>query len=84
MNELLEHLQRIKWVNQSSNGEWLLSKDMKDTSLYDLHSALPVRLPISDSDLGQDRLSEKLKVLLASHQQELTQHLSLSIHDLLK
>jgi len=84
MSELLEHLRRIKWVNQSSNGEWLLSKDMKNTSLYDLHSALPVRLPISDSDLGQDRLSEKLKVLLASHQQELTQHLSLSIHDLFK
>lgn len=84
MNELLEHLQRIKWVNQSSNGEWLLSKDMKETSLYDLHTALPVRLPISGSDLGQDKLSEKLKVHLASHQQELAQHLSLSIHDFFK
>lgn len=84
MNDLLEHLQRIKWVNQSSNGEWLLSKDMKETSLYDLHSVLPVRLPIVDSELGQDKLSNKLKVHLANHQQEVAQHLSLSIHDFLK
>ncbi len=84
MNELLEHLQRIKWVNQSSNGEWLLSKDMKETSLYDLHSVLPVRLPISDYELGQDKLSNKLKVHLANHQKEVAQHLSLSIHDFFK
>jgi len=81
MNELLEHLQRIKWVNQSTNGEWLLSKDMKEASLYDLHSVLPVRLPLFENELGQDKLSNKLKVYLANHQEEVEQHLSISIHE---
>ena len=81
MNELLEHLKRKKWANQSSNGEWLLSKDMKETSLYELHHALPVRLPISDYELGQDRLSIKLKDCLTDYKQEVAQHLSSSMHD---
>jgi len=81
MNELLEHLKRKKWANQSSNGEWLLSKDMKETSLYELHNALPVRLPISDYELGQDRLSIKLKDCLTDYKQEVAQHLSSSMHD---
>ncbi len=84
MNDLLEHLKRLKWVNQNSSGEWLLSKDMKETSMYDLHSALPVRLPVSDYELGQDKLAKKLKLQLANHQQEVAQHLSLSIHEFLK
>lgn len=84
MNELLEYLKRKKWVNQSSNGEWLLSKDMKETSLYELHSVLPVRLPIADNDLGNDQLSDKLRACLAEHKEEVAKHLSLTIHDFLK
>lgn len=84
MNELLEHLKRKKWVNQSPSGEWLLSKDMKEASLYDLHKVLPVRLPIAANDFGHDKLSDRLKTQLASHQQETAEHLSLSIHDFLQ
>jgi membrane protein len=84
MNDLLEHLQRLKWVNLSSNGQWLLSKDMKETSLYDLHTALPVRLPITDYELGYDKLSNNLKTHLANHQQEVAESLSISIHQFFK
>ncbi len=84
MNDLLEHLQRLKWVNQSSNGQWLLSKDMKETSLYDLHTALPVRLPMTSYELDQDKLSNNLKIRLANHQQEVAQHLSISIDEFFK
>ena len=84
MNELLDHLKRKKWVNQSSNNEWLLSKDMKETSLFDLHTILPVRLPIADNELGHDKLSSKLKDCLAEHKDEVANHLSVSIHDFLK
>ena len=84
MNEMLEHLKRKQWVNQSSNDEWLLSKDMKETSLYELHTVLPVRLPIADNELGQDKLSNKLKACLAEHKEQVAEHLSLSIHDFLK
>ncbi len=54
---------------------------MKETSLYELHNALPVRLPISDYELGQDRLSIKLKDCLTDYKQEVAQHLSSSMHD---
>jgi membrane protein len=84
MNDLLDHLKRIEWVNQSSNGEWLLAKDMKETSLYDLHTVLPVRLPITDQELDKDELSGKLKTYLKNHRQEVTQHLSVSIHEFFK
>ncbi len=84
INELLETLKRVKWVNQSSNGQWLLSKDMKETSLYDLHKVLPARLPVTDQELNQDKLANKLKINLADHRLQLEQHLSISIHDFLK
>lgn len=84
MTDLLEHLQRFKWVNQGSNGQWLLSKDMKETSLLDLHKVLPVRLPITAVDLDDDKLSNSLKARLANHQEQVAQHLSTSIAEFLK
>lgn len=84
MNNLLEHLQRFKWVNQSSNGQWLLSKDMKETSLFDLHKVLPVRLPVTAYDLDDDKLSNSLKTHLGNHQEQVAQHLSISIDEFLK
>lgn len=78
MNELLEHLRRYKWVNQT-NGEWLLSKDLKETSLYELHKILPVRLPITDHELSGDKLSSNLKLRLSDYQLQITEHLSVSI-----
>jgi len=84
MNDLLGHLQRIKWVNQSSNGQWLLSKDMKETSLFELHKALPVRLPVTANELDNDKLSNNLKICLGDHQQQVAQHLSISIDEFFK
>ncbi len=84
MNDLLDHLQRFKWVNQSSNGQWLLSKDMKETSLFDLHKLLPVRLPIAADELDDDKLSNSLKTRLGNHQEQVSQHLSISIDEFLK
>jgi len=84
MNDLLDHLQRFKWVNQSSNGQWLLSKDMKETSLFDLHKLLPVRLPIAADELDDDKLSNSLKTRLGNHREQVSQHLSISIDEFLK
>jgi membrane protein len=84
MNDLLEHLRRFKWVNQSSNGQWLLSKDMKETSLHDLHKVLPVRLPMSAYELDEDKLSNNLKVCLGDHQEQVAQHLSITIDEFFK
>ena len=79
MNDLLERLQRAGWVNQSANGQWLLSRDMTETTLYELHVVLPVRLPISDIETGHDHISKKLLVLIDDHRHELERGLSVSL-----
>lgn len=84
MNDMLEYLQRFKWVKQSSNAQWLLSKDMKETSLFDLHKLLPVRLPMTANELDGSKLSNNLKTLLETHQQQVEQDLSISIDEFLK
>ncbi len=84
MNSLLETLQHAGWVNQSSNGQWLLSRDMTETSLYDLHKVLPVRLPISEKELDKDELSRMFKSRLGSHRENLEECLSESIDNFLK
>ena len=84
MYDLLEHLQRVNWVNQSSNGQWLLSKDMTETSLFDLHKILPVRLPLFEGEMGNDQLSKKLKAKLGNHPEQIEQQLTISIADFFK
>ncbi len=84
MNDLLEHLQRAGWANQSSNGQWLLSQDMTETTLAELHRILPVRLPLSDKELDNSPLAQKLGSRLADHNAVLEQNLSGSIADFIK
>ena len=84
MNDMLEHLQRAGWINQSSNGQWLLSKDMTETTVYDLHKVLPVRLPVTERELDKDNLSRKLKALIGDHRQELEQNLSIPFASFIK
>lgn len=83
MNDMLEYLQRFKWVNRTSNGQWLLSKDMKETSLYELHQLLPVRLPMTEHELAANGLASALKERLGSYQKEAQQSLSISIDEFL-
>lgn len=84
LNALLETLEHAGWVNQSSNGQWLLSRDMTETTLYDLHKVLPVKLPVTDTELDKDRLARKIKLRLDSHRQGLKTSLSETIDVFLK
>lgn len=84
MNNLLDTLQHAGWVNESANGQWLLSRDMTETTLYDLHKVLPVRLPVTDRELDRDKLSRKLKSRLASHHEELENSLAVTIDQFFK
>lgn len=83
INDLLELLQRQKWVNESK-GSWLLSKDLKETCLFDLHKILPVRLPVTGSELKNDQLSNNLKLHLSDYHKQVEGHLSVSIAEFLK
>jgi len=83
INDLLELLQRQKWVNESK-GSWLLSKDLKEACLYDLHKILPVRLPVTGSELKNDQLSNNLKSQLCDYHKQVEGNLSVSIAEFLK
>ena len=83
INDLLEHLKRQKWVNES-DGSWLLSKDLKETCLFDLHKILPVRLPATRDELKNDQLSSHLKLHLSDYHKQVEEHLSVSIAEFLK
>ncbi|MFT5395601.1 MAG: membrane protein [Gammaproteobacteria bacterium] len=83
INDLLELLQRQKWVNESK-GSWLLSKDLKETCLYDLHKILPVRLPVTESELKNDQLSNNLKSQLSDYHKQVEGHLSVPIAEFFK
>tara|TARA_R110002072_G_scaffold100107_5_gene220390 strand:- start:14404 stop:15708 length:1305 start_codon:yes stop_codon:yes gene_type:complete len=78
INDLLELLKRHKWVNES-NGNWLLSKDLKETCLFDLHKILPVRLPVTENELKKDPLSNNLKSHLNDYHKQVEGHLSVPI-----
>jgi len=84
LNDLLEYLEHAEWVNQSSNGQWLLSRDMTETTLYELHEVLPVKLPVSAEELDKDILSQRLKDRISEHRNELESVLSVSLSDFLK
>ena len=57
---------------------------MTETSLFELHQILPVRLPLSESEIGSDQLGEKLKAILGDHHQQIEQQLSVPIADFFK
>lgn len=78
INDLLELLKRQKWVNES-NGSWLLSKDLKQACLFDLHKILPVRLPVTGSELKNDQLSNNLKSHLDDYHKQVEVNLSMPI-----
>lgn len=79
LNDMLEHLQRANWVNQGSSGHWLLSKDMTETRLLDIHHILPVRLPVLQAEFNRGALATKLKNLLGDRFEPIAQQLEISI-----
>ena len=84
LNDMLEHLQRANWVNQSSSGQWLLSKDMTETRLLDIHHILPVRLPVLQTEFNRGALAMKLKNLLGDRFEPIAQQLQISIAEFFK
>lgn len=45
VNDILESLNRARWVDKTRDGNWMLARDLDETSLYDLHRAIARPLP---------------------------------------
>jgi membrane protein len=48
VQELIGHLSRINLLRCTDDGQWLLARDLDDTSLAELYEACQLRIPIAD------------------------------------
>ncbi|HEY7841782.1 MAG TPA: YihY family inner membrane protein [Gammaproteobacteria bacterium] len=82
-NEILDHLLRAKWVERTANGGWMLSRDLDDVTLFDLHKLIPRRLPLEGTD-GEDPWLRELDRVLRGHKGVLEKNLDVPMAQLLR
>ena len=83
-NEILDHLLRAKWVERTADGGWMLSRDLDDVTLFDLHQVIPRRLPLEGTDGGEDPWLRELDRILRGHRGALEKNLDVAMAELLR
>ena len=83
-NEILDYLGRAKWVERTADGGWILSRDMDDVTLFDLHSVIPRRLPLGGTASGDDPWLKELDRVLRAQQGALEKNLDVPVAQLLR
>jgi len=84
MNEIMAYLMSANWVQKTGNGDWLLSRDMDDVTVLDLHRIIPRPLPLQQHSVHTDERLAPLYELLQAYQQSLEQNLSVPFSRLLE
>ncbi len=84
INEIMGCLHAHNWVHATGSGRWLLSRDLDEATLLDLHRIIPK--PLSEERLVETPSGklEGLEGLLFRYQQSLEDHLSIPVSTLLK
>lgn len=83
VTEIMELLLSAEWVQRSSRGTWLLSRDLAEVTLLDLYRIIPRRLPGQMEYSGKDTLTKDLQQLLNKHNEDLDKLLSQPLRDFL-
>jgi membrane protein len=83
-NEILDHLLRAKWVERTADGGWVLSRDLDDVTLFDLHRLIPRRLPLEGAGDGEDPWLRELDRVLRGHKGALEKNLDVPMAELLR
>lgn len=83
VTEIMELLLSAEWVQRSSRGTWLLSRDLAEVTLLDLYRIIPRRLPEQMEYSGKDTLTKDLQQLLNKHNEDLDKLLSQPLRDFL-
>ena len=84
VNEIMQHLSRAGWVETNANGYWLLSRDLDDVSVLDLHRIIPKRMPLEKDKDVADETESALMQLVAQYRQALKTSLSMPLAQLLQ
>jgi membrane protein len=83
-NEILDHLLRARWVERTADGGWILSRDLDDVTLFDLHKVIPRRLPLEGTDGGEDPWLRELDRILRVQKGALEKNLNVPMAELLR
>ena len=84
VNEIMQYLSRAGWVETNANGYWLLSRDLDDVSVLDLHRIIPKPMPMEkEPDVAEEKESALMQ-LVAQYRETLQENLSLPLAQLLR
>lgn len=84
INEIMEVLERHRWVHRDSGSKWLLSRDLSGQKLIDIYRIVPNRMPLHDLTLGESEQARLLKTLLERYQTSLDEILAVDAVSVLK
>lgn len=84
VNEILDCLERGKWVERTAEGDWILSRDLDTVTLWDLHRIIPRRLPFDGLHGAADGGLRELEQVLRAHRDELARGLNIPVAEILR
>ncbi len=83
VNEIMGVLEGANWVQGTAGGSWILSRDLAEVSLMDLHRIIPRRLPLDTARQDKNTQLARLCEILGQHNNEKEALLDISMRDLL-
>ena len=83
VTRILELLRKAKWVHRTSAGGWILTRDMHESTLLELHELLPCKFPVN-MDQSTDDDTRSLQDMIKVHQHELAGVLNVPLGELFK
>ncbi len=81
--DILYILAKANWVSRSSSGSYLLSRDLSETKVKDLHHILPCKFFTDDPSYPADAWEATLEALLEKYKTTTDEVLDVSLRDLL-
>jgi membrane protein len=85
INEIIGYLQAADWVHATGSGNWILSRDMDEVTMLDLHRIIPRPLPINARPKESENATQgRLESILQSYQESMEQNLAVPMSELLQ
>lgn len=84
IDDILACLEQANWVGSTSDGDWMLSRDLDTVTLWDLHRIVPRRLPEDQMQKSSDRWQRALGEALEPHRADAVRSLNIPVADILK
>lgn len=84
VNDIMTLLCSEQWLQMTGESKWVLSRDLDDVTLLDLHRILPRRLPLEGSIQSRNPQLRNLEEVLGEHRGHLESDLRISLGELLR